>query len=66
MKQKLTYKNNKLIEDHRYKIELINAHLKKYNRIYLRKDRYSKYFYSFIYMASVLHNLNMYNKIICS
>lgn len=57
-------KNDKImLKIHRYKIEHVNASLKKCTRINTRKERFSKYFYSFIYIASLLHNIKVFNKL---
>ena len=62
-KIKNTIKNKKFLKDHRYKIENVNASLKKNARFNTRKDKLSKNFYSFIYIASLVHNIKIYNKL---
>jgi predicted O-linked N-acetylglucosamine transferase (SPINDLY family) len=62
-KKKNNKKNKQYLKNHRYKVEHVNASLKKYARINTRKERLSKYFYSFIYIASLLHNVKVFNKL---
>jgi len=62
-KKKNNNKNKQYLKVHRYKIEHVNASLKKYARINTRKEKLSKYFYSFIYIASLLYNVKVFNKV---
>jgi len=62
-KKKNNNKNKQYLKNHRFKIEHVNASIKKYARINTRKEKLSKYFYSFIYIASLLHNVKVFNKL---
>ena len=52
-KTKNTSKEKKLLSK-RYKIENLNGKIKKYNRIYVRKDRYFNNYISFICMSFIM------------
>ena len=62
-KVKSTENEKKMLKSHRYKIEHVNASLKKFTRINIRKERLSAYFYSFIYIGSLINNINIFNKL---
>ena len=62
-KKKNNNMDKKYLKNHRFKIEHVNASIKKFSRINTRKDSLSKNFYSFIYIASLIHNIKVFNKI---
>ena len=55
------YKNNKL--KNRITIEHVNLNLKRYERVLLRKDRKLNTFMGWIYIASLINNIQINNKI---
>jgi hypothetical protein len=57
-----TSERNKDLLKHRYLIENFFANIKKYNRIYLRKDKKIKNYLSFVYMGILEYVVNMIDK----
>ena len=55
------FKNNKL--NNRITIEHVNLNLKRYERVLLRKDRTVNTFMGWIYVASLINNIQINNKI---